>query len=81
MPNNQVYVINTSLTPGSSLEQIIHYGRRNVNENGNVLSCGGGNSSSSPEMETRISQSQYIYTIYPWLCKKGDYLVVWILNT
>ncbi len=25
MPNNQVYVINTSLTPGSSQEHVIHY--------------------------------------------------------
>ncbi len=24
---------------------------------------------------------QYRHTMYPWLCKKGDYWVVWILNS
>ena len=38
--------------------------------------CVGKNSSSSPEVETQISPSQYIHTISPWLSKKGDYLVV-----
>ena len=32
------------------------------------------------EVESRISQSHYIHKIFPWLCKKGDYWVVWILN-
>ncbi len=42
--------------------------------------AGGENSSSSPEVETWISQSQDVHTISPWLCKKGDNWVVWILN-
>ncbi len=33
------------------------------------------------EVESRISQSHYIHTISSKLCKKGDYWVVWILNS
>ena len=45
----------------------------------NTLSYGGGSSGSS--MLTRISPAQYIHTTSPWLCKKGDYWIVWILNS
>ncbi len=36
---------------------------------------------SGPEVQFLISQSHYIHTISPWLCKKGDYGVVWIISS
>ena len=37
-------------------------------------------SSPNPRMLTRISQTLYIHATFPWLLKKGDFWVVWILN-
>ncbi len=45
------------------------------------MGCNGENSSSNPEVETWISQTQHVHTISPWLCKKGNNWVVWILNS
>ena len=40
-----------------------------------------GESSGSSPCKFQISQSQYIHATFPWLCKKEDYWVVWILNS
>ena len=49
--------------------------------NSNTLSCGGENSSSNPEVKLAFLSCNTVTQIPPWLCKKGDYQVVWILNS